>query len=90
MTPAEVQAFERRPPALFTIWPVVVAVCLILLCVMIPYASPEVFVIWLTRLFSSTKTQRMLRDEYSSVRPGRVLDFGDSARERDRGRPDAE
>jgi hypothetical protein len=63
MTPAEVQAFERRPPALFKFWPIVVVVCLVLLCVMIPYASPVVFVIWLARLFNSKKTQRMLRDE---------------------------
>jgi hypothetical protein len=90
MTPAELQAFERRPPALLKIWPVVVVACLILLCVVIPYASPVVFVIWMARLFSSKTTQRIIRDEYSPVRRRRILDLGDSARERDRGRPDAE
>ena len=90
MTDAELDAFENREPVLFKFWPVLVAFCLILLCIIVPHVSPVVIVIWLARLFNSKKTQRTLRDEYSSVRPGSVLGLGDSARERDRGRPDAE
>jgi hypothetical protein len=69
MTPVERQAYDTKPPAILTVWPVLVVISLILLCVMMPYASPVVFVIWLAKLFNSKKTQRMLTRECAPVRP---------------------
>ena len=93
MTDAEAEAVETREPSLFfKLWPVPVVIALVILCIAVPVVSPVVIVIWLARAPSPKKTERKIRDEYRSLRPHRILetDPRESARERDRGRPDAE
>jgi MFS family permease len=80
MTPEEQQAYANRPPLILTIWPALVVLSLVLLCVMMPYASPVVLVIWAAKLVNSKKTQRALTRECTPVRSQAVDDHYDQTR----------